>query len=151
MAHDIGLRLDDALEASEREATRLEGGAEWVTRAAPFVIQAHAAIEAEVESGKMDLEAAQVAKAILSRLGSQLSQLATQATSDMQAARGKVAAFRAAVGLTKQAFDSETAKAKAAAQAEEPLADADASRPVGSRPPPSLKARRKAGARAKNA
>lgn len=160
MAHDLGLRLDDALEAAEREATRLEGAVEWLMRAGPMVGGAHAAIEGEVESGKMDLEAAQAAKAIISKLGSQLSDLVKQATADMQATRGKAVAYRASVALTKQAFDTEKAKAKAAALAAAATDLADAAlavdvetagaRPVGARPPPPIKARRKVAKRARN-
>lgn len=148
MAHAVGARIDDAVEATEREALRAEGGMEWLLRAMPLVVAAQKRVEDDVEAGKINLDTSKLVKDALTRVASELSRLVTTAQGDMQSAKGKTAGLRAAVTLTKQAFDVEAAKLAAQAQAEAEAAAnpevAVAPRKPGQRPDSTAKAKRSA-------
>jgi hypothetical protein len=145
-AHEVGARIDDALEAADREALRIEGGMEWITRAMPLVIGGQTAINAEVDGGKLDLESAKIANDIIGKIATGLAKLGASAGAELHAARGKAAGLRQAIGLTKQVFDVEKAKMARQADAEEvPPGQAESATEVrkpGQRPKAPLKTKR---------
>jgi hypothetical protein len=161
-AHEMGVRIDDALESADHDALRMEGGMEWLARAMPLVAAAHKRVDEDTDSGKHDLETAKLLKAVIDRMAADLSKLGTQASQELHVQRGKAVGLRLAVTLAKQLFDSEQGKVaailraaveEAPAPAQEPpqspaVSDpaddpaAPRTRPTGRRPGASLKAKR---------
>lgn len=132
-ARDVGERIDDAIEAAEREALRVEGGIEWLKRALPIASDAQRRVEAEVEAGRLDLETSKLLKDALLRVALDIGQLGTAAGAELQAARGRVGGLKVAVAITKQAFTVE------AARVERAVADAAAEAAAATLPvPPEL-------------
>jgi hypothetical protein len=151
MAHAVGARIDDAVEATEREALRAEGGMEWLLRAMPLIVAAQKRVEDDVEAGKIDLDTSKLMKDALGRVSADLAKVVTAAQGDMQVARGKTVGLRVAVAIAKQAFDVEAAKAAAVAQAEAEAAavptsvpEATPPRKAGQRPDATAKSKRAA-------
>jgi len=146
-AHEIGARLDDVLEATERDALRIEGGVEWIARAVVLAATAQKRVEVDVDSGKMDLETAKLVKDAIGRLGADLSKLGAQAGAELHGTRGKAAGLNAAVAVAKQAFEVEKAKAEAITRAEAAEAADELAKAAGALPDPAAEPRRVTGRR----
>jgi hypothetical protein len=148
-AHEIGCRLDDALEAATKDLYRLEGAAQAFRQAAQSVEGLAKHVDREMDEGKFDLETAKLIKKYVERAHQMMTNLTMQADNNRMAQTGKVSGAEAAVQLVKKFRDDEERKAEAlrvalaarAAEAEAPVAD-EGPRPVGLRPGASIKERR---------
>jgi hypothetical protein len=141
MAHEIGVRLDDLLDAAHKTEHRLSGVPEWLRRAAQAVLQSHAEIEKAVEAQKLDLEQAKQQKDLITEAHKRVMALIGQAEAEARVASGCVRGLQLAVTCTKRAHDEEAAKgARAQVKAAEAVAEGAE---AGGRKPP-LKARRAA-------
>ena len=150
-AHEIGCRLDDSLEAATKDLYRLEGAAQAFRQAAQSVESLAKHVDAEMDAGKFDLEAAKLIKRYVERAHQMMTNLTMQADNNRMAQTGKVAGAEAAVQLVKKFRDEEERKADLlraaiAARAAEPAvaepAQEEGLRPVGLRPGMSIKERR---------
>ncbi len=148
MAHDIGARVDDALEGAEALEMRLSGAPDWVRRAAQSVLGLHADVDKEVDEAKIDLLQAKVLKDLITKAAGRVQVVLVQVEAEQRIAAGRVAGLRVAIDITRRVHAEEANKV-AKAEADEALAKDAGVEPGGRKPP--LKARRqKAAKRAKN-
>ena len=148
VAHEIGARIDDVLEAAVVMETRLSGAPDWIRKSAQAVLAMHAEVDKDVDGGKCDLEQAKVLKDLITKAAGRVQSVLAVAESEQRIAAGKVVGLKLAVEVTKRVHTEE--ELKAAKIQEEVTAD-------GAHRPP-LKARRlaegapkkKAARRAKN-
>jgi hypothetical protein len=143
-AHDLGARLDDALDAAEKAERAASGGAGWVKRAAAAVLTLHADIDVEVDAGKLLLSDAKIRKDLVTLAHRRALAVASQAEDEHKVAAGQVAGLKLAVALTKKQHDEDRSRAEALVAREvagDVPQEADA-RIIGQRPPPTMKARR---------
>jgi hypothetical protein len=143
-AHAIGVRLDDFLEAVQREVQQTEGAHSALARAAAAVSALLARVDADMDEGKItDLEQAKLAKDWVTRAADVCRALATQSQTQHAQAQGKVAAMTVGVKIVKKFVDDEVVRESARAAQELAAAD-DKPRAKGRHPGPAIKARRTA-------
>jgi hypothetical protein len=142
VTHEIGVRVDDQLEAAKREQAVLEG------RQAAFLEGAKTAemllgyVDKDIDEEKMDLPTAEHVKRFLVRTSHALNNLAAQASNFRIAQTGKVQGLEQTVTLLKGMIDAEKVKAEAlVTAAAAPPAATPRERPVGAAPV-SIKAQR---------
>jgi hypothetical protein len=111
-AHEIGCRLDDALEASTKDLYRLEGAVTAFKQAAQAVEGLAKHIDKEMDEGKFDLEQAKIIKRYVERAHQMMTNLGIQSDANRVAQTGKVSGMQQAVQLAKQFRDAEESKAQ---------------------------------------
>ena len=108
--HEVGTRLDDALEASRADQHRMEGGLKAAQVAFERVGQFIGTINGDMDSGKLDIVQAKMVKGYLARLQAQMAELVTSTERRMHVAAGAVLGMERAVREAKSAYDREAAK-----------------------------------------
>jgi hypothetical protein len=151
VAHELGVGLDDMLEAVQVEAHQYRGAKEGLRQAVLALNQYHKDhIDKDIDEGKLSLEEATQIRRYLERDVGILENLAVRAEVSQLQAEGKSAGVRLAVQNVKKYHDRENglvlsmrAQEQAAAQAA--LTPADEVAPtngLGKHPGPTLKAKR---------
>lgn len=135
--HEVGVALDDRLEATKREQQQLAGQKAAFGLGAKLVQQLMPAVDAEVADGKLDLVQAELAKRWIARAGGVLQNLALRADSALLTGQGRVEALTAAVEDLRRRHEAEAGKA---ARPQE----APGARQEGQHPGPALKEARTA-------
>lgn len=144
-AHEIGCRLDDLLDGVNKDLYRLEGAATAFRKGAESVAALAKIVDGEIDKGEYDLEVATRIKRFIGRAQQMLVNLAVNADNNRITQVGKVQAMQTAVGAVKKFKDAEEAKVNSIRQAmlsSNGEAVAGEPRPVGVRPPLSVKNRR---------
>lgn len=116
--HEVGMKLDDVLEAAERELHTLEGGKQALHMGQKKVEQHLANVDRDVQEGKLDLEQATLIKRWVTQCVHILENLALQAEVQMYQAQGKVVGAKHVVAVAKSLYDREKAHLDALSQAE---------------------------------
>jgi hypothetical protein len=144
--HEIGMRLDDQLDAAKSEQSGFEGAKQAFQLASKRVEDLTAHIDKEVKDGVMDIEQSTLAKRWILRAINVVSNLAMQSEVQFYQAQGKVVALTQAVKHTKNLYDQEKARLDEAIAHEKAMAEAEAkgetiedpkrpiSRPMGEHP-----------------
>lgn len=138
--HEVGVRLDDALDGARADVHRADGASAALEKAAEACAHVFKMVDREVDEGKIpDLETASMIKKWVDRCLMTLRDARTNAVFSKAQAQGKVAALEMAVGIAKKFVDDENKKIDnfQAAVASGALTRED----VG-RPPPSIKQQR---------
>lgn len=113
-AQEIGVRLDDLVEAATKEEATLSGAKQALTTAAMKVEELQKHVEKDLDEGKIDLEQQKLIKPWIDRAAGVIRNLATQAEVNQLQARGKIMAFKQSVAEVKRVQDVEKAKVEAA-------------------------------------
>jgi hypothetical protein len=146
VTHEIGVRVDDALEGAKREQHALEGRQVAFAEGAKAVEVLLAHVDKDVTEEKYDLATADLIKKYVVRSIQVLQGLAAQGTNLMLAQAGKVQAFAHTVTLLNGMLAAEKANAEkmraaiSAASASPPLESGEA--PTEPPRPISIKAQR---------
>ena len=151
VAHELGVKLDDALEAVSAEMYRQEGRTRAFKDASEAVEKLYKIVDEEINQGKFDLEQAGQVKRYIQRAIQMLTNLGVQSMNESIAYTGRRAAMFQAVSIAKKFVDEERKKVDAIRQAiaqnkitsdGEVIGDADVARIPGIRPGMSIKERR---------
>lgn len=140
--HEVGVRLDDALEGARSEVHRADGASAALERAAEACSQLSRQVDRDLDEGKIaDLGTAGLVKKWIDKCAATVRDARAQALVAKAQGQGKVAALETAVGIAKRFVDDERKKIEnfQAAVASGALTAED----VG-RPPPSIKEQRRA-------
>ena len=141
--HEVGVRMDDLLDAARKEVLRCEGAQLGLLQATKGVIDLIAHVDKDVDEGKYGLEAAKLIKLYLSRASEVVQNLSKNASNQKIAATGQVQMAEVAVQITKKMHDGELAKRAAVAAAEAaPEEITLRTRPEGVHPPATIKEQR---------
>lgn len=138
-AHEIGCRLEDALEAAKDEMHRMEGANAGAVQVGQLIDALSAHVDQDLDEGKYDLTVATVVKQYVSRASAVAASIAKRSADQRLVAQGKIFGLQASVQVTKKLHDDEERKQKAVQEA--PEGSNGRSRPVGVRPV-SIKAQR---------
>lgn len=117
VTHEVGVRVDDALEAAKRELAVTEGRHSGFMEGAKAVEALQATVDADVEAEKYDLVVSEQVKRYLTRAVHALQNLAQQSVHFKMAQTGKIQGFEHTITLLKGIIDEEKAKATQFAQA----------------------------------
>lgn len=141
--HDVGVRLDDALEAARADVHRAEGAAQALERAGEALAPLLKMVDKELDAQKIaDIATATAIKKWLDRSAALLKDLRQQYHQGRVQAQGRVAGFEGAVAIAKKFVDDERKKIEGFQQA---VASGRVVEEGGyGRPPPSIKAQRTA-------
>lgn len=112
VTHEIGVRIDDALEAAKRELSVLDGKHAAFTDGAKAIEALQAMVDKDVEEEVFDLKTAAVVKKYVTRGVNALQNLAQQASLHKIGQTGKVQGFEHTISLLKGIFEAEKAKAE---------------------------------------
>lgn len=110
ITHEIGVRVEDAMDAAKTELAVLEGRQAAFLDGSKAVEALMGAVDKDVETEKYGLEVAEVAKRYLSRAVNALQNLSVQASQFRIAQTGKVQGFDHTVKLLANIVASEKAK-----------------------------------------
>ena len=117
VTHEIGVRVEDALEASKKELAVLEGRQAAFFDGSKAVEALLKAVDADLNEGKYETDVAEHIKRYLVRGVNALQNLSTQAMQHRLAQTGKVQGFDHTVRLLQNIIDEEKKKAAVAAAA----------------------------------
>lgn len=134
-AHEIGTKLDDALDAATRNLHRLEGTHEGLKLGVTRIEALLAEVDQEVENKTLDLPKAKIAKTHIAKAMATIAEMATAAKREHVVAQGRVQGLELSVKLTKIIYDSEDNKCMLSSKPGK-------KRKTGERPSPSIKKRR---------
>lgn len=138
--NDVGVRLEDMLEASRSEAVRVDGRSAGLLEASKLPLRLAELLHPEVEAGKLTPEVAEAIRSWLVKASVGIESAAKNASTERLALMGRTSGLKAAVDATKALLSSETARTElveALAKQESPPVESD-----DRRPPPSIKTRR---------
>lgn len=140
-AHEIGVRMDDALEAARGDISRADGSAAAATKISLEIDGLVSRAQKDIDAGAMGLEDGKLVVSWLQRAHGVAQAQALAGAQVKLMAQGRVSAFESVIGVVAKYKGEEEAKAKAIAAAVETgrVSLEDAGRPA-----PSLKAQRKA-------
>lgn len=133
--HEVGVAVDDRLEAAKREQQQLLGQKAAFATGLKLVHQLMAAVDAEIADGKLDLPQGELAKRWVARAGGVLQNLGLRADGLLLTGQGRVEELTALVADLKRRHGAEEARANAPQEAPE-------ARQVGQHPGPTLKEER---------
>jgi len=113
-AHEIGCKIEDLLQAAEKELHVMGGAKSGFQQAATRVEALQKQAELEEKEGKLSIDQYKVAKDWVNRAVGILRQLASAAESNEQQVRGKTIAYKQAVDTIQKVHLVEKTKATAA-------------------------------------
>jgi hypothetical protein len=141
--NDLGNRLDDMKEATEKDLYRLEGATKAFQSMGQAIDALFKIVDQEMDEGKFDLEQAEHIKRFIKRAHQMSINLSMQSENNRIMQLGKLQAMDAALGVAKKMREEEMAKvatlaaaleaSKAKAQNGEVVDPDDVGRPVGGR------------------
>lgn len=142
--HEVGVRMDDLLEAVKADVHRFDGAASGLLQCVKAIEGLLAHVDKDVDEGKYDLEVAKVAKQYIARAVQVAQNLGQQSSNQKILSIGKVQMGEAAVATVKKMHQVETGRAETLARVEQtPEDDVDLrSRTAGARPPMTIKEQR---------
>jgi hypothetical protein len=153
--NELGCRLDDILENASKDLYRAEGAVSALKQAVSALENLLKILDKELSDREVDLESCKTIKTYFDRARQTISNLAASSESNRQSQVGKIQGFEQAVAVAKKFKDEELNKLQVIKNvldrnstqvAEEPEEEAPAeekkTRPVGTRPGPSIKMRR---------
>lgn len=137
---EVGARVEDALEAAQREFHNLESRKVAFHEGARAVEALMASVDKDIDEGKMELPVAEAVKRYLTRGVNALQNMSQQAQNFTIAQAGKVQGLQQTVSLLKAIVDDEGKKID---QIRTKMTADEASNPSdGLRPPPTIKQQR---------
>jgi len=110
VTHEIGVRVDDALEAAKRDLSVIEGRQAAFADGAKAVEDLLTAVTKDVDDGKFELETAEHVKRYVMRSAEALKNLSHQAMNLRIAQTGKVQGFDHTVKLLANMIEDEKKK-----------------------------------------
>ena len=110
VTNDVGIRVDDALDAAKRDLAILEGRNASFLDGAKAVEALLGAVDKDIEEGKLELPTAEVVKRYILRCSAVLQNLAAQASNYRIAQTGKIQGFEHTIKLLKSMMEAEQAK-----------------------------------------
>jgi hypothetical protein len=119
VTHEVGVRVDDALEAARRDLNVLEGRQGAFIDGAKAVELLQTAVDRESEEGQFDLKTAAHIKRYVTRAVTVLQNLSAQAGNVKLTQVGRISGLEYSVSLLKGIIDEERKKADALRAAEE--------------------------------
>lgn len=135
ITNEIGVRIEDSLEAAKRDLAVTEGRQGGFLDGMKVPEALLIAVDKDVEEGKFDLPTAELVKRYLIRASSGLQNLSQQTQNFVFAQKGKVQGLEQTVKLLKNMADQEREKVEALKTAEIlPPAENPRERPLGARP-----------------
>lgn len=134
VAHEVGVRMDDAREALRSEQSVLEGKQAGFNEGSRVVEALSASVDKELEEEKLTVEESKKVKRYLTRAVHALQNMAQQVGNLRIATHGKVQGVEHGIALLKGIIDDEEKKAqlRVAERAEASETGEDDGRPVGS-------------------
>lgn len=105
--HEVGSKLDDQLEAAQREQSGFDGAKQALTSAKTLVEGLTAHVDKDLKDGTLDIEQATLAKRWVLRSAGVIQNLGIQAEVQNYQAQGKVLALRQAVKVTNSLYTTE--------------------------------------------
>lgn len=139
--HDIGCRVDDMLEACNKEREQLIGGKSAAEQVAKLIDSLNSHADKDLESGAIpDLETLSLVKKYIGRAFFAAKGLADNLANREVMSAGKQDLASKVIDMLSNMQDQESQKIKSLLEAEED----DSRRPTGRRPDSSVAARRKA-------
>ena len=153
VAHEIGVRLDDALEAARGETVRWEGSNQGLLMGQKAILGLLPHVDRDIEEGKYDLQTATAVKLYINRCAQVCANMAVQSSTQRAMSQGQIQMGEANVKVLKKFHEEELRRVEAiaAAEAESRAAGKLAgeeesvdlrSRPAGVHPPASIKQQR---------
>jgi len=135
VTHEVGVRVEDALEAAKADVRLLEGRQSAFADGAKAAEGLLAVVDQDLTAELFDLPTATHIKKYVGRCVFALQNLAQQAANQRMAQTGKVQGFQHTVDLLKNMIEAEKAKAAAIAAAESaPPPETPRERVEGTRP-----------------
>lgn len=130
--HELGMKLDDQLDAAKAEQSSFEGSKKAFALGRAKVEELTAHIDKDVRDGTLDLEQSTLAKRWVLRAVAVLQNLGIQAEVQGYQAQGKVMALTQAVNHTKVLHDQEKSllDAAIAAESQSSVETVDSGRPA---------------------
>lgn len=146
-AHELGCRLDDALESLTKDLYRLEGSVNALRHAVQSADVIYKMIDRDMDDGKIDLKEASRTKKYIERYVNVLNASASQTENNREVQTGKMQAMQLAVQIAKKFKDDEESKMNTLKTVYTNLKNQKEQeekepRPAGIRPGPSIKDRR---------
>lgn len=151
-ANELGCRLDDLLEGSQKELYRLEGSVTSFKKSMTSIEDLEKVVDKEMDEGKFDLEVATHIKRFTDRARQMLLNMALNAENLRLMQLGKIQAYEHSVSSTKKFVTDEASRAAQLREAVEAARKAQANSTNGApvsaeiddprRPPPSIKVQR---------
>lgn len=120
---ELGEKLDDQLEAAQREQCGFDGAKNALTAAKAMVEGLSSNVDRDIKEGALDLDQSVLIKRWIARCAAVVQNLGLQAEVQNYQAQGKVMALRHSVKLTKALYDTEKAGLEEATKAEQGLAE----------------------------
>jgi polyhydroxyalkanoate synthesis regulator phasin len=118
VGEELGIKMDDALEAARAEMCRVDGARQAFTQLADKIEQLNKVVDKEVEEGKIaSLEEASTIKKWIARSVGIPKNLGLGAEVQFHVCRGKVEALEQQIKILKAFVDGERARAKELAEA----------------------------------
>jgi hypothetical protein len=116
--HEVGVKIDDALDSAKMEFAKFKGGQETLAEAMKHLEGLCSHVDNDTKSGIYDLQTAGHVKKYITRSIEVLRNMGIQCEVGSYTSQGKIQAFQKAVGLAKNLYDTERAAAEAVAAAE---------------------------------
>lgn len=113
VTHEVGVKIDDVLEAARRDYVMLEGRQTAFQDGSKAPEALMVSVDKDVEEGKYDLKTAEIVKRYLSRCSNALQNLSVQAANMRIAQGGKVQGFEQTIAVLKAILDAEKSKVEA--------------------------------------
>ena len=110
VTHEIGVGVEDSLEAARRDVHILDGRAGGLGEAAKMVEAIMGLVDKDVEAAKFDLTTAQLIKQYLSRAALQLQQASVLASNNKFGAMGRTQGLEQMVKMLSGIIESEKLK-----------------------------------------
>jgi hypothetical protein len=122
VAHEVGVRVEDALEGTKRDLAVMEGRQAGLSEGAQTIEALLGFVDKDLDAGTLDIPTAEAVKRFITRGVHALNNAAQNAANLRIAQTGKVQALTQTVGMLQDMIDKEKAKAEAmiAAQAAPP-------------------------------
>ena len=118
ITHEIGVGVEDSLEAARRDVHLLDGRAGGLGEAAKLVESIATLVDKDVEAAKFDLTTAQLIKQYLTRASLQLQQASVLASNNKFGAIGRVQGLEQTVKMLSGIIESEKVKVQRLQEAE---------------------------------
>lgn len=142
--HEIGVKLDDQLEAAKGEKHGYDGAKSALARTKILIENLTANIDVEAKDGALTIEASALAKKWVLRAANVVQNIGIQAEVQAHQAHGKIIALEQAVKVTKTLYEAEKAQLEAESEGEERDPRRPDARPSGQHPGNPLADRREA-------
>ena len=111
-AHTIGCRLDDALEALQKEQLKFEGASQGLAQAAQAIEALTQHVDKDIDEEQFDLQVGGHIKKYLIRASQVAINLSKQADNNRLLTLGKTLAMETSVKIVKKVHDEEVTKAE---------------------------------------